>query len=181
MDRLRIYTIGHSTRTADALAGMLLESQIDLLVDIRRYPHSRRNPQFEREALERSIPARGLRYEHAEDLGGMREPRADSPNTGIKDEALRGYADYTATAEFARAAGRVLAEARTARVALMCAEANPRECHRRILSDWLVAQGHEVVHLIGPDRVELHAPFPGLVRDERGTLVWPPRQKRLFD
>lgn len=176
-----VFTAGHSTRSADELVAILDEAGIELLVDIRRQPYSRRHPQFGREALQRTLAARGIRYRHAEDLGGLREPRADSPNTGIANAALRGYADHTASSAFVREVAKVLAEARAQRTAVMCAEASPVDCHRRLLSDWLVAHGHEVVHLLGAGRRDAHVLDPGAQRDASGALVWHPRQRRMFD
>lgn len=175
-----LYTIGHSTRAADEFTELLLEHGIELVVDIRRFPVSRRNPQFERAALERSLAGRGVRYRHAEELGGHRTPSAESRNTGISDPALRGYADHSATPAFARAVERVLADARANRTAVLCAEARPSECHRRVLADWLVLHGHRVIHVVGPDLREVHAPAAGVERDERGVIVWRPRQSTLF-
>lgn len=176
-----LFTVGHSTRTADELLAILEEAGIELLVDIRRQPYSRRHPQFGREALQRALAARGVRYRHAEELGGLREPREGSPNTGIANAALRGYADHTATSAFAREVERVLGEARAARTAVMCAEASPADCHRRLLSDWLVARGHEVVHLLGAGRRDVHALPANVQREASGALVWRPKQRRMFE
>lgn len=176
-----LYTIGHSTRSADEFLELLAENGIELLLDIRRFPASRRHPHFDRAALERALAGRGVRYRHVEELGGHRTVSAQSRNSGIADEALRGYADHTASETFARAVERVLADARAARTAVMCAEARPSECHRRLLADWLAFQGHDVVHVLGPDLCEPHALDAGLARDERGVLVWRARQATLFD
>lgn len=175
-----LYTIGHSTRSADEFAALLDENGIELVVDVRRYPVSSRHPQFERSALERVLAGRGVRYRHAVELGGHRVAAASSPNSGLSAPALRGYADHTATPEFARAAERLLADARTVRTAVMCAEARPSECHRRLLADWLAFHGHTLVHVLGPDASEPHVRDAGLERDERGVLVWRPRQATLF-
>ena len=176
-----LYTIGHSTRPAEEFLELLAENGIELLLDIRRFPASRRNPHFDRAALERALAERGVRYRHVAELGGHRESSAQSRNSGVEGGALRGYADHTATAEFARATERVLADARAARTIVMCAEARPSDCHRRLLADWLAFHGHDVVHVLGPDLCEPHALDPGLLRDERGVLVWRARQATLFD
>ena len=143
-----IYTIGHSTRSLDELVSLLRHEGITRLADIRRFPGSRRYPWFSREALEQSLPAAGLIYEHFEDLGGRRKPRPDSRNVALTSDQFRGYADYMATPEFHAAVDRLVAyEGRTA---FMCAEAVPWRCHRNLLSDELVRRGFTVIHILGP-------------------------------
>lgn len=175
-----MFTIGHSTRAAAEFLDLLAEADIELLIDVRRQPYSRRHPHFGREALQQSCAAAGIRYRHAEDLGGHREPLPDSPNLGLVG-AMRGYADHTRSPAFEREVERVLHEARTQRVALMCAEAKPDECHRRILSDYLATQGHTVTHLLTAGQRADHEPDPALTRDAQGHLIWRPRQRHLFD
>ena len=143
-----IYTIGHSTRSLDELVSLLLHEGITRLADIRRFPGSRRYPWFSREALERSLPAAGLIYEHFEDLGGRRKPRPDSRNVALTSDQFRGYADYMATPEFHAAVDRLVSyEGRTA---YMCAEAVPWRCHRNLLSDEMFRRGFTVIHIVGP-------------------------------
>ena len=149
-----IYTIGHSTRTLDELVSLLRHEGITRLADIRRFPGSRRYPWFSREALERSLPAAGLIYEHFEDLGGRRKPRPDSRNVALTSDQFRGYADYMATPEFHAAVDRLVSyEGRTA---YMCAEAVPWRCHRNMLSDEMVRHGFTVIHIIGPGSRRQH-------------------------
>ena len=149
-----IYTIGHSTRSLDELVSLLRHEGITRVADIRRFPGSRRYPWFSREALEKSLPAAGLIYEHFEDLGGRRKPRPDSRNVALTSDQFRGYADYMATPEFQAAVDRLVSyEGRTA---YMCAEAVPWRCHRNMLSDAMVRRGFTVIHIIGPGSRRQH-------------------------
>ena len=154
----RIYTIGHSTRALEELVALLREHGVKRLADIRRYPGSRRYPHFSREALEISLPERGIEYVHIPELGGRRRPNADSPNTALQNEQFRAYADHMATEEFRRAVdGLVAFEGRTA---VMCAEAVPWRCHRNLLSDELLRRGCEVVHILGRGQAKRHEMTP---------------------
>ncbi|MBK7878401.1 MAG: DUF488 domain-containing protein [Planctomycetes bacterium] len=180
MSRATLFTVGHSNRSADELVELLREDAIEVLVDVRRFPTSQRNPQFEKGALQRCLALHGVRYRHEEALGGHRVPLPASRNLGLADPALRGYADHTRTPAFRAAAERVVAAAREARVVLLCAEARPEGCHRAVLADWLVAQGHEVVHLVSVHERVKHGLDPCVGRDERGEWVWRARQGELF-
>jgi uncharacterized protein (DUF488 family) len=143
-----LYTIGHSTRSFEELVSALKAHGIETLVDIRAFPMSRRLPQFNREFLERELPARGIRYVWMKALGGYRKStRKDSPHTALRNASFRNYADYTLTPEFEKAIGELLEIARESRTAYMCAERVYFRCHRMIVSDWLVAHGHEVLHI----------------------------------
>lgn len=143
-----LYTIGHSTRTMEELIAALKAHQIETLVDIRAFPMSRRLPQFNRESLEESLPAAGIRYVWMRALGGYRKKTlAESPNLGLRNQSFRNYADYMLTPEFERAMGELLALAERSRTAYMCAERVYFHCHRMLVSDWLVAHGHEVKHI----------------------------------
>src|SRR5205814_359868 len=153
-----VYTIGHSTRSFDELVKALRAHQIGLLVDIRAFPASRRLPHFNRESLEQTLPAAGIEYRWMRDLGGRRKrQRDDSPNTALRNESFRNYADYMLTPQFQTAAGEVAAwgdESR--RVAIMCAERVYFHCHRMLVSDWLVANGHRVLHIDGTGPAREH-------------------------
>ena len=154
-----LFTIGHGTRTTDELVAVLDEAGVELLVDVRRYPGSRRHPHFARAALEESLPAAGISYEWQGDaLGGRRKPSPQSPNSAWRVDAFRAYADHLASAEFRSALVELEMRAETIRQAVMCAETVWWRCHRRLIADSLVADGHEVVHLgLGRDvRHELH-------------------------
>jgi len=152
---MRIWTIGHSTRTLDELIGLLRENGIERLADIRRYPGSRRYPHFSRESLAASLP---IEYVHMPELGGRRKPRPDSPNAGWRNEQFRAYADYMATPEFQNALDRLLESPRV--TAIMCAEAVPWRCHRNLVADELTRRGHEVLHILGPGSTQKHVLNP---------------------
>jgi len=151
-----VYTAGHSTRPAEELISLLREHGVRTLVDVRRYPGSRRHPQFSRDALEASLAGAGIQYVHEPDLGGRRAARPDSPHTAWRVEAFRGYADHMETAEFQAALDRLMRRAAGETVAILCAEAVPWRCHRRLISDALVAKGVEVLHILGPGRADPH-------------------------
>ncbi|HEY6843976.1 MAG TPA: DUF488 domain-containing protein [Thermoanaerobaculia bacterium] len=152
---MRIWTIGHSTRTLDELVSLLREHDIERLADIRRYPGSRRYPHFSRESLAENLP---IAYVHMPELGGRRRPRPDSPNTAWRNEQFRGYADYMATPEFKSAIDALLASDH--RTAIMCAEAVPWRCHRNLVADALTRRGHEVIHILGPGASQKHVINP---------------------
>ena len=150
-----LYTIGHSTRTLDELVSALKAHGIETLVDIRAFPMSRRLPHFNREALESELSKRRIRYVWMKALGGYRKAtRKDSPHTALRSASFRNYADYTLTPEFEQAMSELLRLAEQSRTAFMCAERVYFRCHRMIVSDWLVAHGHEVLHIDaeGPTR-----------------------------
>jgi len=143
-----LYTIGHSTRTIEELIRVLHAHGIQTLVDIRAFPASRRLPHFNREALEHSMPAAGIRYVWMKGLGGYRKKsREDSPNTGLRNASFRNYADYMLTSEFEESIETLLRLAGTSTTAYMCAERVWFQCHRMLVSDWLVAHGHTVLHI----------------------------------
>ena len=173
----RIYTIGHSTRTADELALLLAHHGVSRLADVRRYPASRRHPQFSRESLERFLPTRGIEYLHFEDLGGRRRPAKDSPNAAWENEQFRGYADYMATPEFHAAIDRLLDSDRP--TAVMCAEAVPWRCHRNLLADELLRRGIEVLHITSSAPPTAHQLNP-MARIDGGRVTYPPEQSAMF-
>jgi uncharacterized protein (DUF488 family) len=151
-----IWSAGHSNRPAAALVETLLAAGIELVVDVRRYPMSRRNPQFNREALAQTLRAGGISYLHEPALGGRRKPQADSKNLGLRDEGFRGFADYMASDEFEQALADLIERSASARTALMCAEALPWRCHRSLIADALVARGLQVEHLLGAGATRHH-------------------------
>jgi uncharacterized protein (DUF488 family) len=143
-----LYTIGHSTRSLEELVAVLKAHSIQTLVDIRSFPMSRRVPHFNRESLERALPEEGMRYIWMKELGGRRKKiRDDSPNVAIRSQSFRNYADYMLTDEFQQAAAELLKLAESSRTAYMCAERPYFRCHRSMVSDWLVAHGHCVLHI----------------------------------
>jgi uncharacterized protein (DUF488 family) len=167
-----MWTIGHSTRSLEAFVALLHAHGIERLVDVRRFPRSRRHPHFNTDALAEALPALGLAYRHLPGLGGFRRPRADSRNARWRNAAFRGYADYMETEEFARHLATLLDEARSGRTAIMCAEAVPWRCHRSLISDALVARGVEMRHILGPAPAEPHTLTAG-ARVEGGRVIYP--------
>lgn len=143
-----LYTIGHSTRTLDELIAALRAHNIQTLVDIRAFPMSRRLPQFNRDSLEQTLPAAGIRYVSMKALGGYRKKILDdSPHVALRNQSFRNYADYMLTAEFEKAMAELIALAEQSHTAYMCAERVYFRCHRMLVSDWLLAHGHEVLHI----------------------------------
>jgi len=143
-----LYTIGHSTRTIEELIAALQAHSIEALIDIRAFPMSRRLPHFNRENLEKSLSDAGIRYVWMKELGGMRKKSLDdSPNIALRNASFRNYADYMLTPEFEHAVAEVIRLGEESRTAYMCAERVYFKCHRMLVSDWLVAHGHEVLHI----------------------------------
>jgi uncharacterized protein (DUF488 family) len=152
-----LYTIGHSTRTLDELIKGLHAHSILTLVDIRSFPMSRRLPHFNRESLDKTLPAAGIQYVWMKELGGRRKAiREDSPNIALRNSSFRNYADYMLTEEFQRATANLIDMAEASRTAYMCAERVYFQCHRILVSDWLTAQGHEVLHIDGTGPAKPH-------------------------
>ena len=152
-----LYTIGHSTRTLDDLIDTLRAHQIKTLVDIRAFPMSRRLPQFNRDSLAETLPASGINYAWMKDLGGYRKKILDdSPHIALRNHSFRNYADYMLTREFENAVAELVALAEEAPTAYMCAERVYFHCHRMLVSDWLAAHGHEVLHIDGTGPVKPH-------------------------
>jgi uncharacterized protein (DUF488 family) len=157
---VRIYTIGHSTRSRDELVALLASFEISVLADIRTIPRSRHNPQFNGDALRLALRRRGLRYVHLADLGGLRRARVDSPNLAWRNASFRGFADYMLTEDFEAGLAALRDLAAEGRVALMCAEAVPWRCHRSLIADALIARGAHVEHITGPHRSSPHRVTP---------------------
>ena len=167
-----LYTIGHSTRSFEELLSALQAHGIGTLVDIRAFPRSRRLPHFNRESLESSLPEQGIRYIWMKSLGGYRKPsRPESPHTALRNASFRNYADYTLTPEFESAAKELLEIAAASRTAYMCAERVYLRCHRMIVSDWLVAHGHQVLHLDAEGPARPHKLF-NEVRVIDGQMIY---------
>ncbi len=157
----RLYTIGHSTRSAEELTAVLHAHGIHTLVDIRAFPMSRRLPQFNRETLEKSMGGVGIRYVWMKELGGYRKRILDnSPHVALRNASFRNYADYMLTPEFQDAMMNLIALAEAGPTAYMCAERVYVQCHRMLVSDWLVAHGHEVLHIDGTGPTKTHRLMP---------------------
>jgi uncharacterized protein (DUF488 family) len=170
----RVFTVGHGTRTTEELAALLHEVGVSLLVDVRRFPGSRRHPHFAREALEETLPALGIGYDwRGEELGGRRSRRKDGTtrHPAWRNDAFAAYADFMDTAPFRAALERLEEEAAGGtELAVMCSETVWWRCHRRLIADALVMHGHEVVHLMGPGT---SAPHPGNESARRGDDGYP--------
>ena len=169
---VRIYTIGHSTRSLDEFTGLLRAVDVRVLADIRTMPRSRHNPQFNGGALCADLRLRGLLYAPVAALGGLRRARRDSPNTGWRNASFRGYADYMLTREFESGLSELRGLTAKGAVALMCAEAVPWRCHRSLVADVLTARGAHVEHIIGPSRANPHHLTP-FARVSRGRVTYP--------
>jgi uncharacterized protein (DUF488 family) len=169
---VRVYTLGHSTRTLEELLGLLAGFEIRVLADVRTLPRSRRNPHFDGGALAEALAARGLRYVHLARLGGLRRPRPESPNTGWRDAGFRGFADYMASDDFEAGLEELRELPAQGRVALLCAEAVPWRCHRSLVADALTARGAEVEHIVGAARSTRHE-LTSFARVEAGRVTYP--------
>jgi uncharacterized protein (DUF488 family) len=143
-----IYTLGHSTRELADFSAVLQAHEIQLLVDIRAFPMSKRLPHFNRERLEFWLPEIGIEYRWMKELGGRRKKILDdSPNIALRNDSFRNYADYMLTEEFQAAAGELAKLAESHRVSIMCAERMYFQCHRMLVSDYFTAHGHQVRHI----------------------------------
>lgn len=143
-----VHTLGHSTRTWQEFLALLRAHGVEVVVDVRRWPTSRRSPHFCKDHLEANLAAEGLRYVWREDLGGYRRPSPESPNTAWRAGAFRAYADFMLTPQFQHTLTELEALASSARVALLCAEASPWRCHRQLLADAFLVRGWNVRHIV---------------------------------
>jgi uncharacterized protein (DUF488 family) len=169
----KIWTIGHSSHELAELLSILAAYGIEAIADVRRFPGSKRHPQFGRAALEASLQAQGLRYVWLPELGGRRTARPDSPNYAWRDAAFRGYADHMATEEFERGLTALIELASTQRTAIMCAELLWWRCHRALIADALKARGFEVIHIQSVNQ-SLEHPFTEPARIVDGKLTYRP-------
>jgi uncharacterized protein (DUF488 family) len=170
--KARVLAIGHSTRSLDELVALLRSCDVTTLVDVRTIPRSRRNPQFSRDSLARTLPAAGIAYVHLPQLGGLRHARKDSPNAGWENASFRGYADHMMSGEFEEGLVELRGMAREGTVALMCAEAVPWRCHRSLIADALYARGVMVQHIVGKGRTRPHRLTP-FARIEGRSVRYP--------
>jgi uncharacterized protein (DUF488 family) len=167
-----IYTIGHSTRAIEDFLALLEGAQIERLVDVRRFPGSRRYPQFNREALAQSLADAGIEYLHRQSLGGRRRPAPDAPPSAWRNEGFRAYADYMRTPEFHVALEELVALGRERRTVIMCSEAVPWRCHRTLISDALYARGVTVEHILDA-KISPHA-LTSFAEVRNGEVSYPP-------
>jgi uncharacterized protein (DUF488 family) len=178
-----IFTVGHSTHPIERFLALLGGAGLEAIADVRRFPGSRRNPQFGADALAESLRSEGIDYESfREELGGRRsrkdaEGASPPDNSAWRNASFRAYADYLSTEAFAAGLERLEALARRRRTAIMCAESHPSRCHRRLVADVLLARGWRVVHLLPDGREEEHAFTPDAVVE--GDRVHYPAQPSL--
>jgi uncharacterized protein (DUF488 family) len=169
---VKLFTVGHSTRSLDELVTSLRAFGVTNLVDVRTIPRSRRNPQFNREALRSALHRRGIRYIHLPELGGLRRPRADSPNTGWRNASFRGFADYMLTEDFESGLAKLRSIAEEGTAAIMCAEAVPWRCHRSLIADALAVRGAQVEHITAGRRASPHR-MTGFAHVDGARVTYP--------
>jgi uncharacterized protein (DUF488 family) len=173
--KLQVFTIGHSNRSLEEFLSLLQELAIEVVADVRRYPSSRKFPHFNSNTLQSLLEKEGTKYIWLEALGGRRHgiKNNKSPNTALKSLGFRNYADYMNTKEFQDAAKNLIATAAKTRTAILCAERFYWKCHRRLLSDYLTAQGVEVIHIIELGQVVPHKLTPSAVVTDKGFCLYP--------
>ncbi len=168
-----IWTIGHSNHAIEQFVEMLQAHKIALVADVRRFPGSRRQPQFGGEQLEASLAANGIGYRHLPGLGGRRSARAEnSPNSAWRVESFNAYADHMATDEFCDALGELKAAARKQSTAIMCSEAVPWRCHRRLIADALVVEGWTVLDILSTRPAKEHK-LTDFAQVAGGQVIYP--------
>ena len=164
-----IWTVGHSTRSFEEFVALLKSFNIQAIADIRQYPGSRRYPHFNKEALEHSLPAEGIKYIHLKQLGGRKKASENSVNTGWKNDFFRGYADYMETSEFHDGVTELEQIGSEYATAYMCSEAVWWRCHRSLVSDYLKVKGWKVMHIMNIAKSDEH-PYTKPARIEDGKL-----------
>ena len=178
--KLKVFTIGHSTRAIGEFIELLKANGIGQIIDIRTIPKSRHNPQFNDDSLENSLLEAGIGYVHMKQLGGLRHAKKDSINLGWRNASFRGYADYMQTPEFAEAIDDAIVLAKKTPSALMCAEAVPWRCHRSLVADALLVRGIPVFEIIGAAEPKEHTLTPFACVD--GTkITYPSEQRSLLE
>jgi uncharacterized protein (DUF488 family) len=179
--KVHLFSIGHSTHPLERFLALLTQHGIEALVDIRRFPGSRKFPQFNRDALAGALQTAGIAYDWLEALGGRRGRRksmASAINLGLQNASFRNYADYMHTPEFREGVAKLVESARCKTTALMCAEGLFWRCHRRLVSDFLMARGITVQHIMPNGDSKAHQLTPGAVIE--GRKVTYPGEKSLF-
>ena len=170
-DKKIVWTIGHSTRSLDEFLTLLYSFNIQLVVDIRSYPGSKRYPQFNKEALQISLPKNNIQYIHLKELGGRRKANPHSINTAWRNESFRGFADYMQTDDFKKGINELQQLAIQKRTAYMCSEAVWWRCHRSMVSDYLKSLGWTVMHIMNEEKTEEH-PYTSPARIVNGKLIY---------
>jgi uncharacterized protein (DUF488 family) len=179
---LELFTLGHSTHPYDRFISLLAKHRIELVADIRRFPGSRKFPHFNRDQLASSLSAGGVDYRWIESLGGRRQKKSNtfSSNLGLRNESFRNYADYMATEEFREGVRQLLEYADVERTAFMCSEGLFWRCHRRLVSDYLLANGISVQHIMPSGELNPHT-FTSGANVEGGQVTYPPQQSDKGD
>jgi uncharacterized protein (DUF488 family) len=166
-----IYTVGHSNKPFEDFMAMLQSFNIELLVDVRCLPGSRKYPHFDKEALEISLPQNDIEYLHLVSLGGRRKAHKDTRNTGWRHPAFRGYADYMETSEFSNGIQELETAALKFKTVYMCSEAVWWRCHRAMISDYLKLHGWDVIHIMGVGKAKEH-PYTSPAKIVDGKLSY---------
>jgi uncharacterized protein (DUF488 family) len=176
------FTIGHSTRPIEAFVALLRANGVQRLVDVRSVPRSRTNPQYNKDTLPAALSEHGIAYQHLPALGGLRPRRKDVPpevNGFWENQSFHNYADYAMTPEFRAGLDALLERGRRERCAVMCAETLWWQCHRRIITDYLLAEGEAVFHIVQGEVPEPARITPEAEGQPGRTLVYPARQQGL--
>ncbi len=168
-----IWTIGHSTRPLDAFLDLLAHYRLEAIADVRRFPGSRRQPQYAQGALSAALAERSIAYRWLPALGGRRRPLPDSPNITWRNASFRGYADHMGTTEFSQGVDELLELSGRLRTTLMCAEAMWWRCHRSMIADALRVRGIEVVHVLDARHTVVHT-YTSPARIVQGRLSYAP-------
>ena len=167
-----ILTVGHSTHPIEDFLKLLAAHAVELLIDIRTIPKSRRNPQYNSDTLAQALERAGIEYRHMPGLGGLRHPRKDSINTAWQNAGFRGYADYMQTPQFEASLHQLIQVADRQRTVIMCAEAVPWRCHRSLVADALMAHGATVEHILSGKAAKAHA-YTAFARVEGQQVTYP--------
>lgn len=168
----QIFTIGHSTRSIKEFTSILEAYSIEILIDIRKIPHSSYCPQFNEKELKEALESKNIQYQHLKAMGGFRKPRKNSINIGWKNASFRGYADYMQTKAFLRSLQQIEKIAQKKRCVLMCAEAIYWRCHRSLISDALTVRHWKVFHIQTIEHTKLHRRTPFL-KVRNGLIIYP--------
>ena len=170
-----IFTIGHSTRPVEEFIDIIASAGVDLVVDVRTVPRSRTNPAYNSDALPATLQPHGIGYRRIEELGGLRKKQAvpEETNAFWQNRSFHNYADYALSDRFQEGLSELLELSREHVCAIMCAEAVWWRCHRRIIADYLIQNGKQVAHLMGPGNTQKASPTPAAAMSESGQIVYP--------
>jgi uncharacterized protein (DUF488 family) len=178
------FTIGHSTRSIQEFAALVTAAEIKLVVDVRTVPRSRTNPQFNRDVLPTSLAPHGIAYQHFAAIGGLRgkQPGVNPDvNAFWENASFHNYADYAMSEQFRSGVEKLRELGRAARSTVMCAESLWWRCHRRIIADYLIAAGEEVLHILGPGHIEPALMTPAARIESDGALTYPKDSQLVLD